>query len=251
MPSDRHLAAVVDDQRERFVRRLEQALRAPFELVAQPALGGREQQALVGEPRRRIDPEVEAGQMPDRFGADADLAVGGNRHRQRVRPARADVAHQHCGAAVDEALGQAVVECVRQARFDLARALGPFGRLGQPVRAVRDIGPAANAGETVGQRLDIAAHIVEPGNLGREPFVGHVAALADIAEQPADHARVMHRPDLAEIGKAARRPQPPRLGAALGGDRRVLRRSASAPRGRSLRAPGVAAGRRSSPRGCG
>ena len=61
-----------------------------------------ESQALVGEPRIGIDAEVEAGQVADRFGADADLAVGGDGDRQLVGAARADVAHQHRGAAIDE-----------------------------------------------------------------------------------------------------------------------------------------------------
>ena len=99
----------------------------------------------------------------------------------------------------------------RQPPLDLARALGPFGRLVQPVGAVGDVGPAADPREAVGQRLDVAAHIVEPRDLGGEPFVRHVPAFADVAEQPADHARMVHRPDLAEIGQTARRPQPPRL----------------------------------------
>ena len=150
--------------------------------------------------------------MADRLGADADFAIGGDGDRQRVGAARADVADEDRGAAVDEALGQPFVERVADRRaFDLAGALGPFGGLLQPVGAVRDIGPAANAGEAVGERLDVAAHIVEPGDFGGEPFVRDVAAFADVAEQAADHARVVHRPDLAEVGQAADRPQPARL----------------------------------------
>ena len=88
---------------------------AAVQLVAQAALGGCEQQALVGEARGRIDPELESGQMADRLGPDADLAVRGDGHRQRVGAARADVAHQHRGAAVDEALGQPLVQRVATA----------------------------------------------------------------------------------------------------------------------------------------
>ena len=144
--------------------------------------------------------------MADRLGPDADFAVRGDGDRQGIGSARADVTDQDRGAPVDEALRQPFVQRVRQPRLDLAGALGPFRRLLQPVRAMRDIGPAANAGEAVGKRLDVAAHIVEPRDLGGEPFVRDVAALADVAEQAADHARMMHRPDLAEIGQAAHRP---------------------------------------------
>jgi hypothetical protein len=41
-----------------LVGRLEQALRASLELVAQPPLGRREKLALVGEPGRRVDQGV-------------------------------------------------------------------------------------------------------------------------------------------------------------------------------------------------
>ena len=68
-----------------------------------------------------IDPEFEAGEMPDRLRPDADFAVGGDRHRQRVGAARADVADQHRGAAVDEALGQPLVERVADSRASTAR----------------------------------------------------------------------------------------------------------------------------------
>ena len=149
--------------------------------------------------------------MADRLGPDADLAIGGDGDRQRIGAARADVADQHRGAAVDEALGQPLVQRVGQAALDRARPLGPFGRVGQPVGALGDIGPAADPGEPVGQRLDIAGDIVEPGDFGGEPFVRDMPALADVAEQAADHARMVHRPDLAEIGQAAHRPQLARL----------------------------------------
>ena len=160
--------------------------------------------------------------MADRLGPDADLAIGGDGHRQRVGAVRADVAHQHRGAAVDEALGQPFVERVGQAALDRARALGPFGGVGEPVGALGDIGPAADPGEAVGERLDIAGDIVEPRDFGGEPFVRDVPALADVAEQAADHARMVHRPDLAEIGQPAHRPQFARLAPAQRGDRGVL-----------------------------
>ena len=87
---------------------------------------------------------------------------------------------------------------------------------------MRDVGPAANSREAVCERFDIAGDIVEPGNLGREPFVGDVAAFADVAVKSANHSSVMHRPNLAEVGKAANRPEAPRLLSALGDDRRVF-----------------------------
>ena len=89
---------------------------------------------------------------------------------------------------------------------------------------MRDIGPAADSGEAVGERLDVATHIVEPRDLGGEPFVRHVTALADVGIEAADHARMVHRPDLAEVGQPANRPQPPRLLAAPRRQRLIPRR---------------------------
>ncbi len=124
LPGDGNCAAVFGDERERLVAGVDQVCGAAVELVAQAALGGGQQQPLVGEPRGRIDLEVEAGQMADRFGPDADFAVGGDGHRKGVGAARADVAHQHRGAAVDEALGQALVERVAE-RAPRPRACAP------------------------------------------------------------------------------------------------------------------------------
>jgi hypothetical protein len=144
--------------------------------------------------------------MADRLGPDADLPVGGDRNGQRVSAAGADVADQHCSPAVDETLRESLVKRVAEAGFDFARPLGPFGGVGEPVGAVGDIGPTADSGEAVGERLDVAADVVQPRDLRRKPFVRDVAAFLDIAEQAADHARMVHRPDLAEVGQAAHRP---------------------------------------------
>ncbi len=174
LPGDGEAAAILDRQRERLVGRIDERGRAAVELFAEAALGGGEEQALVGQPGGRIDPEFEAGEVADRLRADADLAVGGDGHRQGVGAARADVADEHGGAAVDEALGQPLVQRVAQPRFDLAGALGPFGGLGQPVGAVRDIGPAADPGEAVGQRLDVAARHCRAGRPRRRTIrAGH------------------------------------------------------------------------------
>ena len=129
LPADRDPAFSSTISSNAVVGRFEQGLGAAVELVAEAAFGGGEQQALVGQARGRIDAEIEAGQMADRLGADADFAVGRDGHRQRVGAARADVADQHRGAAVDEALGQPFVQRVAEPGLDLARALGPFRRV--------------------------------------------------------------------------------------------------------------------------
>src|SRR4051794_30463428 len=135
-PGDGEAAAFFDYKRKGLVGSLDQFPRAPVELVAEPAFGGGKEQAFVGELRGRIDAELEAGQVTDRLGADADLAVGGDGDWKRIGPAGADVADEDCGAAVDEALGETLVERVAQSPFDLARALGPLGRFLQPILPV-------------------------------------------------------------------------------------------------------------------
>ena len=83
-PGCRWQAAIVFyNELERGVGRVDQRFGATVELVAEAALGGGEQQALVGEARRRINAELEPGEMADRLRPDAHLAVGGDRHRQR------------------------------------------------------------------------------------------------------------------------------------------------------------------------
>ena len=85
---------------------------------------------------------------------------------------------------------------VGETRFHFARPLGPFRRVLQPIDAVGDVRPAANPGETIGERFDIAIDVIQASDLGSEPFVGHVTALADVAEEPANH------PGMRRIGHA-------------------------------------------------
>src|SRR5205085_12175862 len=105
LPGYCEAAIVVGDELERVVGRFEQRARTAVEFLAEAAFGGREEQSFVGEACRWIDPELEPGEVTDRFGTDADLAVGCDSHRQGVGAARADIAHQHRSPAVDEALG--------------------------------------------------------------------------------------------------------------------------------------------------
>ena len=142
---------------------------------------------------------------------------------KRIRAARADVADEHRGAAVDEALGQPLVQRVATAALRPRGCARPIWRAR---RASRRGGRYRPSCECPARRSASASMspltLSSRGHFGGEPFVRDVAALADVAEKPADHARMVHRPDLAEIGQAARGPQPARDGAALGGDRRIL-----------------------------
>ena len=178
-------------------------------------------------------------QPADRIGADADLALGVDQHRKLARALLAEVAHQHRGAAVDEALGEPLVQRVGELLLDRHGALGHRRRRGEPVGAVGDIGPGAHARDAVGERVDVALDIVEPGDLLGIPALRDVAvALAQMAKEARDEPAVMLGAGLAEIGQAAGGPEPAdqlgrgRAGADLG----IGRRAASARRGRPPRA---------------
>ena len=133
--------------------------------VAEPALGGGEQHLAVGVAGGGIDLEGEALQPPDRIGADADLALGVDQHRELAGALLAEVAHQHRGAPVDEALGQPLVERVGELLLDRHGPLRHRRRIGEPVGPVGDIGPGPHPGDPVGERVDVALDIVEPGHL--------------------------------------------------------------------------------------
>ena len=88
-----------------------------------------------------------------------------------------------------------------EAALDGARPLLPACGVGQPVGAMGDIGPGPDARDPVGERLDIALDIVEPGDLFGVPTLRNAAvAFAKMAIEARDEAAVMLRPGLAEIG---------------------------------------------------
>ena len=170
------------------------------------AAGTRARAASVRVAGIRGDSEAEAIEPTDRMILDQHLALIADRHRQR-RHIGADLAHQHGGALVDETLRQRGVERVRQPLLDFARAFRPMRRIGEPVGAVRDIGPAARRGDPSGECFDIALHIVEPRDLGGEPVVRNVASsFRQMLEQPRHEPGMRIDAELAKIGQAARRP---------------------------------------------
>ena len=177
-----------------------------IEFVAEAPFRGRQQEPLVRKPGAGVDPEFEAREMTDRFGANTDFAIGCDSDGQGIRAACTNVADENGGATIDKALGKPFVQRIREAGFDPLGPLCPFGRIGKPVGPLGDIGPTANAREPVGQRLDITGDIVEPRYFGSEPFVRNMTALADVAEKPAHHSGMVHGTDLAEIGQPADRP---------------------------------------------
>ena len=75
--------------------------------------------------------------------------------------------HQHAGAAVDEALGQALVQRVGELVLDRARDALPVLGIGEPIRAVGREGPGADVGDAVRERVDVAVGVVGLVDLAR------------------------------------------------------------------------------------
>ena len=156
--------------------------------------------------------KFEPDEMPDRLGPDADLAVGGDRHRQRVGAARADVTHQHRRPPVDEALGQPLMQRIGQPSLrprGCARPNSPAPSASRHDARCRPSCECPRAGRRAPRyrRSTLSSRATSAANHS----CGHVTSFADIAEEAAHHARVVHRPDLAEVGQSACRPQRPRL----------------------------------------
>ena len=152
-----------------------------------------------------------------------------------------EAARQRRGAAVDEALGQALVQRVRQPVLDGAGALLPVRGIVEPGRPVRDVGPGADMREPHQQRIDVALDLLEARDLVARPSRSAAcrrrgAGGGRSARQGAD----AHRPASCGNPGSGRRPTAAarRRGRARG--RRCCRRA---------RAPRASCGRR--PRACG
>ena len=94
----------------------------------------------------------------------AGLADFGFEHRVLAQPP-----HQHAGAAIDEALGQPLVQRVGQLVLDRARDALPVLGIGEPVRTVRRKGPGPDMRDAVRERVDVAVGAVGLRDLAGEP----------------------------------------------------------------------------------
>ena len=112
--------------------------------------------------------------------------------------------HQHAGAAVDEALGQTLVQRVGQPVLDAARDALPVLGIGEPVRAVCRKGPGPDVGDPVRERIDIAVGAVRLRNLRGEP-VGRDCTLPHQetieGRRPSRHGRRARSCDSPEPGR--------------------------------------------------
>ena len=154
----------VGGEHELLVRRLRQPRRARVDLAGQRLLR-RAGSALASEPAADASgANMKAVEPADGMAFDHDLAGLADfsfEHRVLAQPP-----HQHAGAAVDEALGQTLVQRIRQLVLDRAGDALPMLGIGEPVRTVRDKGPGADVGDAVRQRVDVAIGADRPARPG-------------------------------------------------------------------------------------
>ncbi len=156
-----------------------------------------------------IGHEAEAVEPADRLALDLDLAGAADRGQQLAR--RGEPLHQESRAAIDEALGDAVVQRVGEPVLDGARALLPLRGVGEPVRrdaryrsrcgyarcassACRYRRRRGRAGSTwpatqsTGSRsvrpAQMAIDLPEEARMGVAHHLAEVGDLADLPEQP-------------------------------------------------------------------
>ena len=198
-----------------------QARHARRDLAGQrPARGGQERFRVLALDRA-VEAETEALQAADELALDHDLAVRLDRGEQVVPGAQA--AHQGRRPAVDETLGQALVQGVGQLVLDGARALLPMPGVVQPIAAVGDVGPGADVGDARGERVDVAVAAVDPIDLARHPVLGQaLLAGGQEAVDAAQQAGVLIGQDLLEVGDLADLPEQAH-GAGIAGQLRDLR----------------------------
>ena len=152
--------------------------------------------------------EAEAVQLADEIAFDRHFAAAVHR-RQQFTP----ILHppDECGGTpVDEALRETLVQRVRELVLDASGPLLPVAGVVEPVSVMGDVGPGADVGDALYQRLDVAVGAVEAGDLAGDPVGGQASRIVgEVAIDLTQQARVTLAHHLAEIGDLAHRPQQP------------------------------------------
>ena len=141
---------------------------APRNLLRQDAISSDEQLTGSLTVRGCVGDEFQAAHLADEMSLDRDFALCRDDRRQIVRTLQ--MLHQKSGAAVHEALGNPIMECIGQFILDADRSLLPMNRVVQPTLAMGDIGPGADMGNALYQRIDLAVEPVECADLFANPF---------------------------------------------------------------------------------
>ena len=112
---------------------------------------------------------------------------------------------------------------VGQSVLDVPGGFLPGRRVVDPIIAGGDVGPDANAGQPLHQRVDVALGAVEGSDLAAEPIRRHKLALHQMGEYPPAQPRVGVIGQLAEVRDLAGFPQQPHRAASAGGQPAHLR----------------------------
>ena len=137
---------------------------------------------------------------------DNDLA--GPSHSPLQGAAALHAPEQYGLPAIDEALGQRAMQRVGELVLDGARQLLPMGGIGQPARAMGNVGPGADMGDAGHQGIDVALGMIQARDLRCHP-VGRQAPRmrGQIAENLGQQLGVGIAHHLAEIGHLADLPE--------------------------------------------
>ena len=160
-PADR----AIGGEHDLLVGRLREPRGARVDLARQRLLGGAGQRLGLRAGRRGRRREHEAVEPADHVALDHHLA--GLADVGLERRVLAQAPHQHAGAAIDETLGQPLVQRIGQPVLDRARDLLPMLGIGQPVRTVGREGPGPDMGDAVRERVDVAVGVVGLRHLAR------------------------------------------------------------------------------------
>ena len=161
--------------------------------------------------RRRL--EAQALQPADDMAFDQDLVAVGDAAHQRA--AVAQPAMQGGMAAIDEALGQGLVQGVGEPVLDRLGPGLPVLRVRHPVAAIGDIGPGADMRDAAGQLVDVALDAIQAIDLFGDPVVRQVSP-GQMLEQLGQQLGMGVGHQLAEIRHLADLPEQHHPVAAVG-----------------------------------
>ena len=220
----------VRGQHEIALRRLRHLGRARVDLAGENRTRRRLQCLGFRSARRRIGGEGEAVETSDLVAFDDHLP--GFLYLRFQTRVLSQPPHQHAGPPVHEALGETLVQRIRQLVLDAPCYRLPVLRVRQPVRPVRHERPGAHMGDPVRQRVDIAIGPVRLRDVAGKPVGVNSTVSGQESIEGGNKLGMGGRRDLPVVGDLAHLPQPAH---------RVGRRRhgpGSRRRARHVRAPG-------------